>query len=138
MNEFNETYEKIISEGLLRKAKQLFKSKESNSLEIYETVKKVFENNGFVVEGRGYKKGALKIILGKSFSDPNASKKSIKINTTISKTLDFSTSDTIDEVISALNKALNSKVKFSNESLTVTEKDMTQNEKNENEFKDYE
>ena len=56
MNKFNEAYKEIISEGILRKVGQAFKSKKYRNKQLGNEIIKLFKINGFEMSDDGNKK----------------------------------------------------------------------------------
>ena len=113
MNKFNEAYKEIISEGILRKVGQTFKSKKSRNKQLGNEIIKLFKINGFEMSDDGNKKifkSPKKDITisfnAENFANEKIPSKVLNIAYTGKKTVKVDQSDTLDDISKKINAIL--------------------------------
>lgn len=113
MNKFNEAYKEIISEGILRKVGQTFKSKKSRNKQLGNEIIKLFKINGFEMSDDGNKKifkSPKKDITisfnAENFANEKIPSKVLNISYTGKKTIKVDQSDTLDDISKKINEIL--------------------------------
>ena len=113
MNKFNEVYKEIISEGILRKVGQAFKSKKSRNKQLGNELIKLFKINGFEMSDDGNKKifkSTKKDITisfnAENFANEKIPSKVLNISYTGKKTIKVDQSDTLDDISKKINEIL--------------------------------
>lgn len=114
MKKFNEVYNDIISEGLLRKVGQAFKSKKGRNKQLGEELKNLLSANGFSkpVDDRGVTTSTsshkdIKILFNtEKMNNEKLPTKEITIKYSGKKRIAIKQSDTLDEIAAKINKIL--------------------------------
>lgn len=113
MNKFNEAYKEIISEGILRKVGQAFKSKKYRNKQLGNEIIKLFKINGFEMSDDGDKKifkSPKKDITisfnAENFANEKIPSKVLNISYTGKKTIKVDQSDTLDDISKKINAIL--------------------------------
>ena len=113
MNNFNEVYKEIISERILRKVGQAFKSKKSRNKQLGNELIKLFKINGFEMSDDGNKKifkSPKKDITisfnAENFANEKIPSKVLNISYTGKKTIKVDQSDTLDDISKKINAIL--------------------------------